>query len=278
MNNLGLPLDGTIKHDIVCLHKIDQQYDMPFHKHTVFELELYISGNINLITDKSTYHMQKGYLTLVPPGVWHRTMTVDVSSPYERIVLNIKKDLIDNLSTEQTDLSKCFYSNGINNINILKLSDFNMEKYINLCHKLMPIIDSKAYGDDVRRRNLLVEIMLISNNAPNSKHSELPNIIPPLIKRILEFIDENLSKNLTLTSFGNEFYLNPTYISRYFKSHIGLSLHSYIIEKRIECAKQLLIEGKNVSDVCVTCGFGNYSNFIRTFKKHVGISPGHYVH
>lgn len=278
MNNLDLPLDGTIKYDIVCLHKIDQhQYDMPFHRHTVYELELYISGDINLITDKSTYHMQNGYLTLVPPGVWHRTTTVDTSIPYERIVLNIKPSIIDSISTAQTNLAQCFFKDGPTNIQVLKLDSTQMTRYIKFCHQLIPIINSTEFGTDIRRRNLLAEIMLITNDAARSKQASLKNIIPPLIKRITAYVDANIANDLTLAAFSKYFFLNPSYISRYFKSYMGLSLHAYIIEKRIELAKTLLSQGNSVSDTCSLSGFGNYSNFIRTFNRHVGVSPGHYV-
>ncbi len=37
------------------------------------------------------------------------------------------------------------------------------------------------------------------------------------------------------------------------------------------------MDGKNVSDACLMSGFNDYSNFIRSFKKKTGISPGHYA-
>lgn len=278
MNNLNLPIDGTIDYDIVCLHKLDKHYSMPFHKHKGYELELYISGNVNLITDKSTYHMQSGFLTLVPPGVWHRTVSVDESTPYERIVLNLKKDLLSQISTRQTNLADCFYKNNLSGITILRLNSEEMSKYIKLCHTLIPIITSTDFGADVRRYCLLSEILLIANKDISINSQNLANIIPTLITQLTEYVDKNLANNLSLTAFSNDFFLNPAYISRYFKSYMGISLHTYIVEKRIEFAKTLLIQGNSVSDTCTLCGFNNYSNFIRTFKKHVGIAPGHYRH
>ncbi|NLR09895.1 MULTISPECIES: helix-turn-helix domain-containing protein [Lactobacillaceae] len=276
MNYLDLPLDSTIKYDIVCLHKSDHQYSMPFHKHTGFELELYISGDINLITDKLTYHMEPGFLTLIPPGVWHRTMTVHDVIPYERIVLNLKPNVIDQLSTSETNLADCFYVNGKNDINILKLDAQQMSTYVSLCHQLIPIIDASDYGSDIKRKALIAQIMLIANTASPFNRPDKKNMIPSLIKQITEFVDLNLSGDLTLSAFSSHFFLTSAYINRYFKSYMGLPLHTYIIEKRLELAKELLANGQSVSDTCIQCGFGNYSHFIRTFKAHVGVSPGHY--
>jgi len=55
-----------------------------------------------------------------------------------------------------------------------------------------------------------------------------------------------------------------------------MNLHEYIIFKRVARAKKLLMEGKSVTETCHLSGFNDYSNFIRTFKRTVGISPGKY--
>ncbi|WP_159413111.1 helix-turn-helix transcriptional regulator [Ruminiclostridium josui] len=56
-----------------------------------------------------------------------------------------------------------------------------------------------------------------------------------------------------------------------------MTLREYILDRRIEEAKRLLSNGENVSEACCKSGFSNYSNFIRSFTKLVGISPGKYM-
>ena len=58
---------------------------------------------------------------------------------------------------------------------------------------------------------------------------------------------------------------------------MGMTLREYIISRRVEYAKKLLSEGKNVSEACELSGFGDYSNFIRTFTLIAGTSPGKYA-
>lgn len=67
---------------------------------------------------------------------------------------------------------------------------------------------------------------------------------------------------------------NGSYLSRIFKQHTGLSLHLYILDQRDEQAKRCLLPGKSVGDTCSQSGFCDCSNFIRTFKNKVGVSPG----
>ena len=55
-----------------------------------------------------------------------------------------------------------------------------------------------------------------------------------------------------------------------------MPIQQYIIEKRLTQAKKLLRMGKPPIDVCFLCGFNNYSNFSRTFSKHLKLSPKQY--
>lgn len=274
MNHLDLPLDGTIKYDIVCLHKkTNSFYKMPFHKHTGYELELYLSGHINLITDKATYKMHKNYLTLIPPETWHRTLSHDTLVPYERVVINIKPNILKKISTPLTDLSKAFFTGG--EINIVKLNDEQVSQYVDCCHQLIPIIYSQDYAADIKRRILLEKILLIANSV-SPLQGDLPDQNPSLITNIFNFIEANIDGDLSQQAFADHFYLDAAYIGRFFKSYIGMTLHSFVIEKRIEKAKELLMSGCSVSETCSKAGFNNYSSFIRTFKNHVGVAPGQF--
>ena len=60
------------------------------------------------------------------------------------------------------------------------------------------------------------------------------------------------------------------------KQRSDSTIHEHILFKRINKAKQLLREGSTVTDTCQLAGFNDYSNFIRTFKKAVGLPPRQY--
>jgi AraC-like DNA-binding protein len=61
-----------------------------------------------------------------------------------------------------------------------------------------------------------------------------------------------------------------------FKNQLSTTANKYLTGKRISHAKKLLSEGKSVTDTAIESGFSDYANFIRTFKKAVGIPPGKY--
>jgi AraC-like DNA-binding protein len=61
-----------------------------------------------------------------------------------------------------------------------------------------------------------------------------------------------------------------------FKKETGFTLYSYIQKKRAIRASDLLKNGLPAGEVCSLCGFGDYSTFVRTFKKEFNVPPKQY--
>ena len=71
-------------------------------------------------------------------------------------------------------------------------------------------------------------------------------------------------------------YVSVNQLCRLFTRYCGTTVTKYITSKRITEAKKRLEEGKSVTDTAFMCGFNDYANFIRVFKKAVGVPPGKY--
>ena len=93
-----------------------------------------------------------------------------------------------------------------------------------------------------------------------------------------KYIDENFSdSNLYLNVIAEAVHVNPTYLSRLFKSNLGIYFTDYLNKYRVE-RSILLLENtsKSIKEVAFECGFNSVQNYIRVFKKHIGLSPGQY--
>jgi len=97
-----------------------------------------------------------------------------------------------------------------------------------------------------------------------------------LISRIFQLVAEKYADpNLNISMIGRQLDMKPTYLSKLFKEQTGEGLLDYINQYRIKQAKKLLKEnGNNISDVAARVGYSDVNSFIRTFKKHEGITPG----
>ncbi|MCQ2387988.1 MAG: helix-turn-helix domain-containing protein, partial [Clostridia bacterium] len=89
---------------------------------------------------------------------------------------------------------------------------------------------------------------------------------------INNYIENNLNEKLTLEGLAKKCYYNPTYFSRVFKEKFGMNLSMYLSMKRVEYAKQLLLEGNRIEYIIEKAGFSSRHMFYEQFKKHVGLS------
>lgn len=97
------------------------------------------------------------------------------------------------------------------------------------------------------------------------------------VSRIKEYIEENLSSDLSREQLAALVYLNPSYLSRLFKKETGQGLGDYITERRMEKACQLLARTKlPVGTIALHLGYVNMPYFSRVFKKFTGMTPGDY--
>lgn len=268
-----------VNQDILCYHPTSINeltgQNLPYHRHDAYEIYLFISGNTNMYLERLCYHLDSGDLLVINPSEMHRVVCLD-SQIYERIGINIKKPVLDRLSSKQTNLLNCFDLHPFGEKNLVHLSKEQMSYFIGLADSLSQVLDSNEYGNDILADSYLSQILVFVNTLYQNSTYTSDNIMPELIHDTLAYINEHLTETITLEQLSKNFFLNGTYISRQFKIHTGLSLRSYILGQRISLAERLLKEGSNVSEACFQSGFYDYANFIRSFTKSVGISPGQY--
>jgi AraC-like DNA-binding protein len=96
-------------------------------------------------------------------------------------------------------------------------------------------------------------------------------------KDALEFIDNNLDKQITLEEIANQCYLSPVYFSNLFYEKLGIRPTQYINQKRIQKIQTLLVcTNKSIKEISEECGFKDTNYFCRIFKKYIGTSPAKY--
>lgn len=247
-----------------------------FHLHNSFEIYLFLSGDVNYFVEQSIYHLKRGTLLIFNNTEIHRAVNLS-SKTYERIVISFHPQIVEKFSTEHTNLLSCFLDRKKGQNNAILLSKKQLDIYLALTTMLIETSNSEEYGDDVLTTTYLIQILIFLNKI--YKHDEITLEQYPLSKKlqdVLTFIDEHLTEDLSLDIISNNFSLNKSYLGRLFKKETGSTIYNLIMIKRISLAKQLLSEGKNVSEACCLSGFNDYSNFIRTFKQITGYSPNKY--
>lgn len=94
------------------------------------------------------------------------------------------------------------------------------------------------------------------------------------MKKIELFIKENYSKDLTIKSIAQQFFINPIYLGRMFKKHFNMPFNKYLHFVRIENAKKLLLTtDKKIYEIAKEVGYSDPDYFSLKFEEYVGKSP-----
>lgn len=95
-----------------------------------------------------------------------------------------------------------------------------------------------------------------------------------LIGQLQQYIDSNISRHITNKELGELTGYNPNYLNRLVLEITGISLHQYILQRRLTLATGLLVTtNQPVSEIASELGFHSASHFSSFFKKSTGITP-----
>ncbi|MEO0846813.1 MAG: AraC family transcriptional regulator [Cyanobacteria bacterium J06648_1] len=93
----------------------------------------------------------------------------------------------------------------------------------------------------------------------------------------IEYIDHHLSQSIKLEDLSNHVGISKFHFSRLFKKSLGITPHQYVMQQRIERAKQLLSKADlSISDIALDCGFNSHAHLGKYFHKIVGMTPKAY--
>ncbi len=97
------------------------------------------------------------------------------------------------------------------------------------------------------------------------------------IKKILNYIDRNIKKGVTLEEVADNFNMSYCYFSKFFKKAVKVNFITYITDRRIEYAKEMLLNtDMPIINIAYDLSFNETNYFSKAFKKKVGVTPTEY--
>lgn len=251
-------------------------YSMDMHNHDGYEVLLVLGGIVNLYTEYGGNRLKRGDLVCIDELDFHRVEVI-TKGIYDRIVVNVKRYVLEGASSGQTDLLTCFRRNSRSPLNVIHLSEEEMMRLDVYARSLQESLLRRQPGDEILSDAYLKQIM-VTVNRHFLDQDILPRvqIMPGLVMETFNYIENHLTEEITLKCLEENLHYNGTYISRRFKRITGISLQNFIIAKKVMLSCKLLREGVSPCNACEMTGFNSYSNFSRTFSKQVGMSPKKY--
>lgn len=181
-------------------------------------------------------------------------------------------------SENNESLTKCFEKDSINKCrHIISQSETSM-RVRTLLLLIMIEIKNEKYATEIFKSNALSMLLVILNRLV------LENIIPEKtsckkglrLDDIFTYVNSHLTEEISLDTLSEDLFFSKYHILHEFKKKTGISLYKYIIKRRLDYSKTLIESGMHIKEVCHNCGFGDYSNYFRSFKKEYGYTPKQY--
>ena len=163
----------------------------------------------------------------------------------------------------------------------LKLKVNHKNDIITLLNRIVAEKSGEQFGSDFLIHLLILELFVmisrvlklewersIAEDSPQQKE---------LVELAIQFIRDHYERDINLNDICGYVFLSPSYFTRIFKKETGYSPISYLINTRIERAKELLAETEEkVNEIALSVGFSSQQRFNEAFKKITGMTPLEY--
>lgn len=273
------PRQKMLRPDFEVAHKWDTDLtDVELHHHDFYEVDFLISGDVTYVIESRVYHVQPGQMLIINPRELHQVYIQSNAAPYERYMLWIAPGLLQSLSSDQTDLCRCFDMSRPNYGNLLHLSAEQQRTIPAMMEALLHEQEQPAYGSDLLRQNLLTELMVHINRLANLPATVMEDAGgETVVAQVINYINTHYHEPLSLDSLAERFFVSKYHLSHEFTKQMGTGIYQFIQRKRLLIARQLMAQGQKPVEVYALCGFGDYPAFFRAFRKIYGLSPREYV-
>lgn len=270
------PRQKMLRPDFEVAHKWDTDLrDVELHHHDFYEVDFLVSGDVTYVIESRVYHVQPGQMLIINPRELHQVYIQPDAAPYERYMLWVAPGLLQQLSSEQTDLCRCFDMDRPQYGNLLRLSPQQRKLIPAMLESLLREQEASAFGSELLRQNLLTELMIHINRIAEQSEPSAPS--DSVVARVIDYISTHYHEPLSLDLLSERFYVSKYHLSHEFTRQMGTGIYQYIQKKRLLIARQLMADGQKPVEVYAQCGFGDYAAFFRAFRKVYGLSPREFV-
>jgi AraC-like DNA-binding protein len=96
-------------------------------------------------------------------------------------------------------------------------------------------------------------------------------------RKLRDLLDARICEKFTLQELSGELHVNPAHLVRAFSREFSITPHQYLIGRRVDMARKLLLEGMAPPTVALAVGFYDQAHLTRHFKHVLGTSPGRFA-
>lgn len=268
-NALGW-VDNPVTSSLIFSHRSTlytrENFTEGLHNHDFYELLIYVDGDVEYIKDDTVIRPQKYSAIWFTPGQMHTARLLSPSR-YERYVIYFYEDFfsMENGQTPITD----FIGKGA----AISFDEETKRNAVRLLECAENALTSDAAYRKLLARAYLTELFAVLNEA-RAARDEYEKIGGEMA-RVKQYIDEEYASITGMSEIAERFYYSREHLSRRFCAEFNITLHDYLIKRRIHESLTHLEKG-SVAQASYAVGFKSQSAYISAFVKNMGCLPSEY--
>lgn len=261
----------------ICYYNDKNVENKENHIHPYYEVYFFPGENTAMVIQDQYYKLWKGDVVILPPEILHKVIMNEQSELCRYFSFRISKEYYDRLLQLSKDYDYIVQSTGEGKQYTYHSTQVEFCSIQSQILYLLDEIYGSQYGKETKIFIGICELMLLLNRiAYRQNHPQKRKEEQNLYSDILEYINDNLNKELSLEDLSGKFLVSKYHIAHIFKKNTGISIHQYIMKKRLTACKKAILSNLSISKAYPMFGFKDYSSFYRAFKKEFGISPKEY--
>lgn len=252
--------------------RTQQDNRINYHYHEFCKLVILVSGQGYYTVDSQRYQLQPGDTVIVGSRSVH-CPEMESSSVYERIIIYISPEFLQQQSSGDCDLTDIFSGQYGH---VLRPGEAGSKKLFALAAELEKELSSEGYGREILSGTALLRLLVRIGKYQRRENAHNPQPVNPenpRVQSMIRYIDKNLSEDLDMDALAETFYVSKYHMMRQFHKETGLTVYHYLTQRRLIHARELIEKGMRATEACYRSGFRSYSSFTRSYAKYFGTTP-----
>ncbi|WP_093797403.1 AraC family transcriptional regulator [Streptomyces sp. Wb2n-11] len=235
------------------------EHAYPMHVHDAWTLLIVDDGAVRYDLDRYERGTPSDTVSLLPPQVPHNGSPATPHGFHKRV-----------LYLDMTQLDESFIGPAVDGPD---LTDPVLRRRVGQLHTALA---NRGDAFEAESRLALISERLREHLRPRAAFgSAEPD--RGVAQSLRDLLDERLLEGIALEEAARLVHAHPTHLVRAFSGAFGIAPHQYVMSRRVDLARRLLLGGQPPGEVATAAGFYDQSHLTRHFKRVVGITPGRYA-
>ncbi|MFP5213513.1 MAG: AraC family ligand binding domain-containing protein [Acidobacteriota bacterium] len=238
------------------------------HAHDTFSVGLVEEGWSSFFCRGANHSIGAGEIAVIPPGEIH-SCNPRSGTEWTYRMFYIDADWLRHAASEVLGVGLA----GLPRFSTCTVRDGYLAEQLRHLHRLV-----ESGADRLEKECAMVSsatALLLGHGDDRPRRSEAPRE-PKAVKLVKDYIEANYAETISLKDLSDLTGLSAYHLLRVFRASAGVPPHAYLVQKRLNKAREMLSKGRPIVDVALEIGFSDQSHFTRAFKGAAGITPRGY--